>query len=181
MPHVLPDGPRRPSHLDPSAAVVLRRPALLGGWCLALLVLASACATRPAEYDPDDSQIPGGVMITRDQIERSRAANALEALERARTHLAIQWTRQGSPPSITYRGRDSLVQDGDVLVVVDGTPTTEAARVLQNIDAQHIAFMKVLTAREGTPRYGMMAGNGVVYVRTLSYVRLDPGNRMGAR
>lgn len=152
-----------------------------GALWLALLVLASACTTRPSGYDPDDSQIPGGVMITRDQIERSRAANALEALERARTHLVIRWTRQGEPPSISYRGRDSLVQDGDVLVVVDGTPTTEAARVLRNIDAQHIAFMKVLTAREGTPRYGMLAGNGVVYVRTLSYERYAPTNRMGAR
>ena len=76
------------------------------------------------------SLVSGGVMITRDQIERSRAANAFEALERARTHLVIQWTRQGTPPSITYRGRNSLVQDGDVLVVVDGTPTMEAARVL---------------------------------------------------
>lgn len=152
-------------------------PAIL---CVAL-ALTSGCTTRPMGYDPDDSQIPGGVMITRDQIQRSRAVNALEALERARTHLDIRWTRQGAPPSITYRGRDSLVQDGDILVVVDGTPTIEAARVLQDIDAQHIEFMKVLTAREATPRYGMLAGNGVVYVRTLSYVRVPPGNRMGSR
>lgn len=158
----------------------MRRPLFAVPLCVAL-ALTSACTPRPSGYDPDDSQMPGGVMITREQIQRSRAVNALEALERAHTHLDIRWTRQGAPPSITYRGRDSLVQDGDVLVVVDGTPTMEAARVLQDIDAQHIEFMKVLTAREGTPRYGMLAGNGVVYVRTLSYVRVPPGNRMGAR
>ncbi|MEJ2540094.1 MAG: TonB-dependent receptor plug domain-containing protein [Gemmatimonadota bacterium] len=151
------------------------------GWALLALLVLSACATRPTGYDPDDSMIPGGIMITRQQIERSRANDALEALERARTHLSIQWKRQGDPPSITHRGVDSLVRDGDVLVVVDGAPTLEAARVLRNIAAEHIAFMKVLSSREGTPRYGLLAGNGVVYVRTLAYELPGARNRLGAR
>lgn len=145
------------------------------------LLIVGGCTPRASEYDPDDSLVPGGVMITKEQIERSRANTALEALERARTHLVIQRTRQGTGAQITHRGRDSIVQDGDVLVVVDGAPTMEAARVLNNIDAQHIAFMKVLSAREATPRYGMLAGNGVVYVRTLSYHLPGTRNRMGSR
>ncbi len=145
------------------------------------LLIVGGCTPQAAEYDPDDSLIPGGVMITRGQIERSRANTALEALERARTHLVISRTRQGAGVQITHRGRDSIVQDGDVLVVIDGAPTREAARVLNNIDAQHIAFIKVLSAREGTPRYGMLAGNGVVYVRTLSYELHGTRNRVGAR
>ena len=166
------------AHRGPRARHPGRRwiPAALVG-----LSLVVGCTPRAAGYDPDDSLVPGGVMITREQIQRSRANTALEALERAHTHLVIQRTRQGGGGQITHRGRDSIVQDGDVLVVVDGTPTMEAARVLHNIDAQHIAFMKVLSAREGTPRYGMLAGNGVVYVRTLAYELPEARNRMGSR
>ena len=180
MPIPLTDSSPHPLRGDGNAAAV----PVGTGWLRALLVvllILGGCSPRPAGYDPDDSLVPGGVMITRQQIERSRANTALEALERAHTHLVIQRTGQGGGGQITHRGRDSIAQDGDVLVVVDGTPTMEAARVLHNIDAQHIAFMKVLSAREGTPRYGMLAGNGVVYVRTLSYELPEARNRMGAR
>jgi hypothetical protein len=172
-----------PSHDQPFHTVL--SPGRLGfrslRFLLVGLLIVSGCTTRAAGYDPDDSLVPGGVMITRNQIERSRANTALEALERAHTHLVIQRTGRDGQGQITHRGRDSVAHDGDVLVVVDGTPTMEAARVLHNIDAQHVAFMKVLSAREGTPRYGMLAGNGVVYVRTLAYELPGARNRMGAR
>lgn len=137
---------------------------------LLLLATVGGCATVPQKPSEDDSGIPGGVFISRQQIAESGARDGLEALERARTHLMIQRTRAGSPPRILHRGVDSISNDGWILVVVDDAPSTaDPGTTLQQIDADHIAFMKVLTAREATPRYGVMAGNGVIFVRTTAY------------
>lgn len=135
---------------------------------LATLAVAG-CQTTPSRSPADDSLIPGGVMISRAQIDRSGARNAYEALIRARTHLMIEEQRGNNPARIFHRGRDSLTDSGQVLVILDGTPTTMGAvAALQEIPANQILYMKVLTAREATPRYGMLAGNGAVYVRTAS-------------
>lgn len=136
---------------------------------LALGILVSGCQTTPSRPPADDSMIPGGVLISRDQIDRSGARDAYEALIRARTHLVIEETRGNNPARIFHRGRDSLVDSGQVLVILDGTPTSMGAvAALKEIPAQQILYMKVLSAREATPRYGMLAGNGAVYVRTAT-------------
>ncbi|MDT8342044.1 MAG: TonB-dependent receptor plug domain-containing protein, partial [Longimicrobiales bacterium] len=160
---------RRPAAALRPAALRRRRP----GGLLLLVALAAApgCASRGPSFEGDDSLIPGGILITREQIVRSRARNGLEALERARTHLMIEWPRDGGEPRITHRGRDSLVDDGNILVILDGQPMQFPAATLWNLDAGHIAYMKVLSSREATPHYGLRAGNGAVYVRT----RAAPG------
>lgn len=130
---------------------------------------AGGCRTTPSRPPADDSLIPGGVLISRAQIDRSGARDAYEALIRARTHLIIEEPRGNNPARIFHRGRDSLTDSGQVLVILDGTPTTmDAVAALRDIPANQVLYMKVLTAREATPRYGMLAGNGAVYVRTTT-------------
>jgi len=135
----------------------------------ALSAVATGCQTTPSRPAADDSQMPGGTMISRTQIERSGARDAYEALIRARTHLVIEEPRGSNEARIRHRGRDSLVDSGQVLVILDGTPTTlGAVAALREIPANQILYMKVLSAREATPRYGMLAGNGAIYVRTTT-------------
>lgn len=147
----------------------MANPTRLAPALLLAALAVSGCQTTPSRAPADDSLIPGGVMISRAQIDRSGARNAYEALIRARTHLIIEETRGDNPARIFHRGRDSLVDSGQVLVILDGTPTTMGAvAALREIPANQILYMKVLSAREATPRYGMLAGNGAVYVRTAA-------------
>lgn len=134
---------------------------------LSVLVAATACASGQGTAEGrSDGNPSGGVMISADMIARSKATNALEALERARTHLTVQQTRDGSPVRIYHRGIDSLVNDPQVLVVIDGTPVSSPIARLRSIPAESIAYIQLLSGREATPQYGTLAGNGVIYVRT---------------
>lgn len=129
------------------------------------LIFASACAgaragQRPSEVDP------GGTVITREEIRSMGVHNALEALERAKTSLVIQRTRNGSPVRIYHRGVDSLMLRSDIQVVVDGAMVQDGILALENIPASTILFIQVLSGREAAMKYGSSAGNGVVTVRT---------------
>lgn len=141
----------------------------VGVGVILLALAAGACAPAAQGYELDDSLIPGGLFLTRDELLRTNPRNALEALERARTHLMIRGGSGGGLPTITHRGIDSVSNDGNVLVVLDGQPTTNGVMALRDLHPDHIAYMKVFSSREATPRYGVLAGNGVVFVRTLAY------------
>jgi hypothetical protein len=146
-----------------------RRPLVLVAALVCTLVAVPACTGATGGRGTDDSEIPGGMMITREQIQASNARHALEALERARTHLVLSGSgRDGGRGGIVHRGVDSMVRDGQVLIVINGAPVRGAADILIDIPAEAIAYIKVVSAREATPRYGTMAGNGMIYVRTTA-------------
>lgn len=139
---------------------------------LVLLVAVSglviqACSTARPGPRPDGLE-PGGTVIFADRIEQMRVRTALEVVERSATHLLIQRTRQGNPVRITYRGRNSLLLSGDILVVVDGSPVTDGVRALENIPSESVAFVQILSGREAVLRYGSGGGNGVIVVKTTA-------------
>ena len=138
---------------------------------LTALVLSSfvleGCAAAKAGPRPDGLE-PGGVVIFQDRIQEMRVRNALEAVERGATHLLIQRQRHGAPVKITHRGRDSLLLRGEVQVVVDGALVNEGVRFLENIPADVIEFIQILSGREAVLRYGSTGGNGVIVVKTTA-------------
>lgn len=146
------------------APTARRRPRSL--LILLSLVVVTACGGK-ASGPPVAEPIPPGSVVTREDIsEMSNVQTAMEVLERARTALVIQRTRNGGPVRIYHRGVGSLALSPQVLVVVDGSPVQDGVAALEGIPASSVLYIQVLSGREGAMRYGAAAGNGVVSVRT---------------
>lgn len=131
---------------------------------LVLVAVASGCSTAPGA----DGTTPNpreGQILTREQIARSGARDAWEAVQRGGTRLNIQYTREGSPARVTHRGVDSFELNAQVLLVVDGAHMASLSR-LREIRAENVDYIQVLPARVGVVKYGTAGGNGVVVVRT---------------
>ena len=143
---------------------------------LSLVVLAGCSARSSAEPDGrrsspqarEEGQEPGGIVLTQDDIQAMGVRDAFHAVEKAASHLRIQRTRQGSPEKITQRGVTSFLLSSEILVVVDGTRVQTVVQHLQNIPAESILFIQILTAQEASARYGSEAVNGVISVRTAA-------------
>lgn len=131
---------------------------------LALAVVASGCATTAGAdgFTPNPRE---GQILTREQIARTGARDAWEAVQRGGTRLNIQYTREGSPARVTHRGVDSFALSPQVLLVVDGAHMASLSR-LREIRAENVDYIQVLPARVGVVKYGTAGGNGVVVVRT---------------
>ncbi|MGH7476388.1 MAG: TonB-dependent receptor [Longimicrobiales bacterium] len=126
-----------------------------------------SCSSRSGP--PDDGLEPGGLVITREEIDASGARDAFEVVERTITHLQIQRTRGGVPPRVTHRGIDTFNLSPQILVVVDGSRVRSVVGDLRAIPAESIEFIQILSDREATLRFGSDGGNGVIVVRTTAH------------
>jgi outer membrane cobalamin receptor len=134
---------------------------------LAGLATGCAAASAPAARHAADPDLePGGKVVTAEDIRRSGARDAMEAIERAGSHLVIARTRQGTPESIYHRGVDSFVVSREVLLVVDGTRVKYPVDALRGIPARSIRYIQILSGREAVMRWGSESTNGVIMVRT---------------
>lgn len=128
------------------------------------LILTAGCATAPlgsGAFPPGRD----GLLLTREEIAKTGARNAWEAIRLGATHLNIQFPREGSPARVTLRGTDSFLISAEVLLVVDGTQMASLS-YLEDIRVENIDYIQILSASEGTIRYGTNAGNGVIVVKT---------------
>lgn len=130
---------------------------------LAVPLLTGCVPARPA--DPATPKERDGEIITREQIEQSGARDGWEALRWGATHLNISYPRERSRARVTHRGVDSFFIDPQVLLVVDGAHI-QGLSYLENIPANSIDYIQVLSARVGVVKYGTSAGNGVIVVKT---------------
>lgn len=139
---------------------------LIGTLALAFL---TACASIPGVRGEDpalDGAAPGGHIITQDDILRSGANDAFEALVRGGSHLLIQDPGGGRAMRISHRGADSILLGNAILLVVDGSRVKSPESMLRSIPAPSVVFIQVLSGNEASVRWGSEAGNGVVLVRT---------------
>lgn len=134
------------------------------------LVLASAISACASVHAVPADGVPGpgrdGFVLTSEDILQSGARDAMEAVERAPTHLNIQRVRNGDPARITHRGVSSFVLSPEILVIVDGSRVSTSVSHLESIPAQSIRFIQILSAREAGLRWGAEAGSGVILVMT---------------
>jgi outer membrane receptor for ferrienterochelin and colicin len=141
----------------------------IAGVALILSLTLAACAHSGARnLEREDGQAPGGIVLTQQDISDMRVTDAFQAVERAAHHLRIQRTRAGTPEKITQRGVTSFLLSAEILVVVDGTRVQTVVQHLQNIPAQSIRYIQILTAQEASARFGSEASNGVILVRTAA-------------
>jgi len=130
----------------------------------ALLALTSCAGV--AAGDRPDGMVQGADVITREDVDRSGARDALEALQRIRTHLLVQNTGYGNRARVVSRGVGSIMLNPEVVVVVDGARVSNSIGALRNMPAHDIQLMQVLTARQATPTMGAAGGNGAVLITT---------------
>jgi outer membrane cobalamin receptor len=130
---------------------------------LAALLLLPACgANQQVTHRRSDG---GGRVITAEQIRRSGATDAWDALRRVGTHLSMRESSQGQPARLGNRGQSSLLLPSEPLVVIDGVRMIDF-RSLNSVPAEIIASIRILAGHEGTTRYGTGAGSGVIVVET---------------
>ncbi len=130
---------------------------------LLVLLSTSACSTiKPGTARAGSA--PGRV-ITAEQIARSGASNAWEALRRSGTHLLVRENTRSEQARISHRGPNSLLLSNEVLIIVDGIHLADWM-YLREIPAATIVHIRILSGAQGTVQYGTPAGNGVIVVST---------------
>lgn len=156
--------------MSQSAARRPRSLALAALAAFSLIQLAGCASARPAAQDREElpGVVPGGLLLSQADIVQLRALNAMEAIERANSHLVIARTRANSPVRITQRGIGSLIQNPEILLVVDGARVNRAEQMLLSIPAQSILYIQILTGRDATLRFGSESANGVILVQTTA-------------
>ena len=113
---------------------------------------------------------PGrGRVITAEDIERSGATNAWDALRECGAPVSLREDWNGEPSQLqSRRGRSSIIirHSDTPLVVVDGTRLVDF-RSLKQIAAHSIFQIRILSGIEGTVYEGTNAGGGVIIVHTM--------------
>lgn len=150
----------------------MARPRRHTGTLLAAIAVSAtltACASLPRPATTERGTHPAahaGSMITQEEIARSGARDAFQAIERGGTYLTIADTGGNRPVRISRRGASSIAMSNAVLLVVDGTPVQHTEQVLRSIPAASIHYIHVLSGRDASVRWGSQAANGVVVVAT---------------
>lgn len=138
------------------------KPVLVRSVRAALFLIVSGCAaTQPHS---DNASPHSRRLITRDDIERSGAVDALEALKRAGTFLHIGEQKSGDVRA-SERGVSSILLSPQIMLVVDEI-RMQNLNSLRDIRADAVESMQMLSGAEATPIYGTGAANGVLVVRT---------------
>lgn len=134
---------------------------------LAMVVLmplsAAAIACAAARTAPQAPKRHNPSLITQEDIKRNGATDAWDALHKAGSFLSLA-ERRGQIAA-TYRGRASLLVSPEVLVVIDDVMMLDLTS-LREVQADRIAWIRILSGADGTPLYGSAGGNGVIVVRT---------------
>jgi outer membrane cobalamin receptor len=140
------------------------------GACVALLLASFGCATgsksvpSEAERSAEDEQ-PTREVITAEDIARTGATTAWEALERLVKYAVFTRTSRGDPNRIRRRGASSLVLHEDMRIYLDGIRILDVQE-LDETPAGVIDRIEVLSGLDGTTRYGTGAGDGVILIFT---------------
>jgi hypothetical protein len=108
---------------------------------------------------------PGERLILADEIAKTGAVNAWEAIQRTPTFLSTAQNNRGEPARVWRRGRGSVVLKETPAVIIDGVTAGDIG-VLTSIQATRIAWIRILTASAATSRYGTSAGAGAIVVQT---------------
>ncbi|HJP60290.1 MAG TPA: Plug domain-containing protein [Gemmatimonadaceae bacterium] len=127
----------------------------MSGWRSGLLIAvagaALGCTAPKTAADPAESHI-----ITRDEIEASRAATAYDAIQKLRANF------------LSYRGETSLNKNNSQpypTVYVDGQEFGPLSS-LRSIPASQVATIRLYRSWEATTKYGTGNMGGVIAVTT---------------
>ncbi len=129
-----------------------------------LMVVLLGCGPSLHQGGGSASQA-GTFLITAEQIEKSGAHTAWEALKQNAPMLTLRDDRNGRPASMGRRGRSSFLLDEAPMIMLDGVRVPDF-HALETISAQTILTIVIYDGVEGTTYYGTDAVSGVVVIRT---------------
>lgn len=104
-------------------------------------------------------------LITAEEIGRTGATTAWEALRAAGTFLTLSEGRSGADARASHRGRSSFLLSAQVLVVIDDVVMVDVA-ALRDVRADRVYWIRILSGLEATSVYGSAGGNGAIVVKT---------------
>jgi hypothetical protein len=137
---------------------------LLRSLGVSVVAAAFAFGCAPGISNPRGQDRDQGQYITAEEIQRTGATTAWEAVRNLAKHMHFREDRFGQPVRATRRGKETVLLREDPLVVVDGV--VSEFRVLRQFPARDISGMRILTGSQGTARYGMQAANGAIVIET---------------
>jgi outer membrane receptor protein involved in Fe transport len=118
---------------------------------------------------PESATIPrsgnGEIVITGAQMARMHLRTAWEAVKREVPSLTYTQDASGAPQTVQRRGRASLYLDQTPMLFVDGVHVSDIS-ALQQIPAEQVNVIRVLTGLAATTEYGTHAGGGAILVIT---------------
>jgi outer membrane cobalamin receptor len=132
---------------------------------LGLILAVGGCGGSSGKTDRQPA--PARRVVTAEQIAKSGAKSAWDAVRFTVRTIAVKETRDGRPARIERRGNSSLYLDDRVQVFVDGLRIIEF-QVLDDMPASDISRIEVLSGLDATTHYGTNAADGVI----LLYTRL---------
>jgi hypothetical protein len=135
------------------------RVALLSLLVLGLVTSAAAVACSGAAGPPRHPEPRRVTVLTREEIERSGAMNAYEAVAELR------------PLWLNSRGQNTLQHDRDIVVYLDRAPIGDR-RALYDVQALMITSMQYLNPAQADFRFGRGHTHGAIVVYTG--LPLDP-------
>lgn len=159
----------------------MSRTAFVAASCLGL-VLTLGCGRSATP--PVDTTTPTGVSVGHDVQPVSSgtgAADSLPAAALAGRHVTdVAELLKGRVPglqvirlpngdiSLRIRGSDSILQDGEPLLVIDGMPVSEQnlTGALRSLSPREIASIQVLRDVSSTAFYGIRGAHGVILITT---------------
>lgn len=111
------------------------------------------------------------LVVTADEIARSGAATAWEAIRFTIKRINLKHTRNGAPRRIVRRGQPSIVLRDERRVFVDDLRVGDVG-VLQQIAASDIALIRVLIGLDAPPDMGPTRADGVTLIDTRAGPKL---------
>ena len=128
-----------------------------------LVVMLLGCG--PSVHSGGSTAGPTGTyVITAEQIQKSGARTAWEALKQNAPMLTLRDDRNGRPASMGRRGRSSFLLDEAPMIMLDGVRVPDF-HALDTIEAQSIFTIVIYNGVEGTTYYGTDAVSGVVVIK----------------
>jgi hypothetical protein len=118
------------------------------------LALVGGLACAPAQTGSPAPAVRTD-MLTREQIDAAGYTDLLQTIQALR------------PRWLSTRGRDTLGDQGQVMIYLDGMQLGTPER-LQDIVLSSVSSVRYFDAIAATARWGLCCGHGVIYVSTPS-------------
>ena len=120
--------------------------------CLALLITTAGCASSSGTQDGSTRPRVRQDLITREQIQESRATNPYEVVQSMRS----RWMQE--------RGSDSLSGSGSRVQVYFDDRRVGGVEALRSIPLPQVAYIRWFDGTAASGRWGLGHGQGVIYV-----------------